>query len=36
MEQFQVAFQAVMNGAIVGRVYDEGLQRNLDGIMVPG
>jgi len=36
MNQFQTAFQAVMKGAIVGRVYDERLHRNLDGIVVPG
>jgi len=36
MNQFQTAFQAVMKGAIVGRVYDERLHRNLDGIMVTG
>jgi hypothetical protein len=35
MNQFQAAFQAVMNGAIVGRVHDQRLHRNLDGIMVP-
>ena len=36
MSQFQTAFQAVMKGAIVGRVYDQHLHRNLDGIIVPG
>ena len=36
MNQFQTAFQAVMKGAIAGRVYDERLRRNLDGIVVPG
>ena len=36
MEHFETAFQAVMKGAIVGRVYDERLHRNLDGIVVPG
>jgi histidinol-phosphate aminotransferase len=35
MEQFQVAFDAVMKGAIVGRVDDERLGRNLDGFMMP-
>jgi len=35
MEQFQVAFEAVMKGAIVGRVYDERLHRNLDGFVRP-
>jgi hypothetical protein len=35
MSQFQTAFQAVMKGAVVGRVYDERLRRNLDGIMAP-
>jgi len=35
MQQFQVAFEAVMKGAIVGRVFDERLNRNLDGIMRP-
>src|SRR5208283_4517223 len=34
MEQFQTAFQAVMKGAIVGRVHDERMQYNLDGIVV--
>ena len=34
MQQFQAAFQAVMKGAVVGRVYDELLHRNLDGIVV--
>ena len=35
MQQFQVAFEAVMKGAVVGRVFDERLNRNLDGIMRP-
>ena len=35
MLQFQVAFEAVMKGAIVGRVYDERLHRNLDGFVRP-
>ena len=36
MQQFQVAFQAVMKGAIVGRLEDKLLYRNLDGMVVPG
>ena len=36
MQQFQVAFQSVMKGAVVGRVYDPLLHRNLDGMVVPG
>ena len=35
MEQFRVAFQAVMKGAIVGRLHVDRLQQNLDGIVVP-
>ena len=35
MEQFQTAFQNVMKGAIVGHLQDEGLLRNLDGVMRP-
>src|SRR5271157_220038 len=34
MEQFQTAFQAVMKGAIVGRLHVDHLQQNLDGIVV--
>jgi histidinol-phosphate aminotransferase len=33
MEQFQAAFQNVMVGKVVGRVYDPLLERNLDGII---
>ena len=33
MEQFQVAFQNVMKGTAVGRVYDPLLERNLDGVV---
>lgn len=33
MEQFQTAFQNVMKGAIVGRLHDDRLLRNLDGVM---
>jgi len=36
MNQFQVAFQAVMKGAVVGRLHDKLLDRNLDGMVVPG
>jgi len=36
MNQFQVAFQAVMKGAVVGRLHDKLLNRNLDGMVVPG
>ena len=35
MEQFQVAFQNFMKGVTAGRLYDERLFRNLDGIMRP-
>ena len=35
MEQFRVAFQAVMKGAIVGRLHVDRLHLNLDGIVVP-
>jgi histidinol-phosphate aminotransferase len=35
MEQFQVAFQKFMKGAVVGRVYDPLLERNLDGVVRP-
>jgi len=34
MQQFQVAFQAVMKGAVVGRLHDPRLRNNLDGIVV--
>jgi hypothetical protein len=33
MEQFQVAFQKVMKGEVVGRVYDPLLERNWDGVV---
>jgi len=33
MEQFQLAFQKVMKGEVVGRVYDPFLERNLDGVI---
>ena len=33
MEQFQTAFQKVMKGEVVGRVYDPLLERNLDGVV---
>ncbi len=33
MEQFQVAFQNVMSGKVVGRVHDPLLERNLDGVI---
>ena len=33
MEQFQLAFQKVMKGEVVGRVYDPMLERNLDGVV---
>jgi histidinol-phosphate aminotransferase len=33
MEQFQVAFQKVMQGQVVGRLYDPLLERNLDGVV---
>ena len=33
MEQFQVAFQKVMKGEVVGRSYDPLLERNLDGVV---
>src|SRR5271165_2883845 len=36
MSQFQLAFQALMKGSVVGRVYDPLLHRNLDGMVVPG
>jgi len=36
MEQFQVAFQKLMKGTVVGRVYDPALERNLDGVMTLG
>ncbi len=36
MQQFQVAFQSVMKGAVVGRVHDPLLHRNLDGMVAPG
>ena len=35
MEQFQTAFQNVMAGKVVGRVYDPLLERNLDGMVRP-
>jgi histidinol-phosphate aminotransferase len=36
MQQFQVAFQSVIKGAVVGRLHDKFLERNLDGMVVPG
>jgi histidinol-phosphate aminotransferase len=36
MSQFQLAFQALMKGAVVGRLHDPLLYRNLDGMVVPG
>ena len=33
MEQFQVAFQKVMKGEVVGRVYDPAVERDLDGVV---
>jgi histidinol-phosphate aminotransferase len=36
MEQFQVAFQNVMSGKTVGHIYEPLLERNLDGVMLPG
>jgi histidinol-phosphate aminotransferase len=36
MNQFQLAFQVVMKGAVVGRLHDKLLHRNLDGMVVPG
>jgi histidinol-phosphate aminotransferase len=36
MEQFQVAFQKFMKGDVVGRVHDPLLERNLDGVVLPG
>lgn len=33
MEQFQVAFQKVMKGEVVGRAYDPMLDRDLDGVI---
>lgn len=33
MEQFQVAFQNVMSGKVVGRIHDPLLERNLDGVV---
>jgi histidinol-phosphate aminotransferase len=36
MQQFQVAFQSVMKGTVVGRLHDKLLERNLDGMVVPG
>ncbi len=33
MEQFQAAFQNVMVGKVVGRLYDPLLERNLDGVV---
>lgn len=35
MEQFQLAFQKVMTGAVVGRMHDPMLNRNLDGVVFP-
>lgn len=35
MEQFQLAFQKVMTGAVVGRLHDPMLNRNLDGVVFP-
>jgi hypothetical protein len=36
MEQFQAAFQSFMTGKVVGRLYDPMLERNLDGVVLPG
>jgi histidinol-phosphate aminotransferase len=33
MQQFELAFQKFMTGAVVGRVYDPMLERNLDGVI---
>ena len=33
MEQFQTAFEKVMKGEVVGRVYDPLLERDLDGVV---
>jgi histidinol-phosphate aminotransferase len=36
MAQFQLAFQKFMKGEVVARAYDPTVERNLDGVIVPG